>query len=78
METYFFLTTWAILFAFLIAAPAYAVLLALVNVAYRLKSGRFFRWASWRTFAPFLLLFLGCACFVFYAFTRPNAFVIAH
>lgn len=78
METYFFLTTWAILFAFLIAAPAYAVLLALVNVAYRLKSGRFFRWVSWGTFAPFLLLFLACAGFILYTFTRPNAFPITH
>ena len=78
MDSYFFLAIWALVFAFVIAVPAYAVLLALANVAYRLASGRFFRWASWGTFAPFLLLFLGCAGFVFYAFTRPNAFVITH
>jgi hypothetical protein len=78
MDAYFFLAAWALAFALVIVAPAYAVLLALANVAYRLKYGRFFRWVSWRTFAPFLLLFLVCAGFVLYAFTRPNAFAITH
>jgi hypothetical protein len=78
MDSYFFLTVWAVVFAFVIVVPAYAVLLALVNVAYRLASGRYFRWVSWGTFAPLLLLFFGCAGFIFYAFTRPNAFAITH
>lgn len=78
MGDYFFLAMWALVFAFFIVVPAYVILLALANVGYRLASGRFFRWVSGRTFAPFLLLFLGCAGFVFYAFTRPNAFVITH
>ena len=78
MDDYFFLLVWALAFAFAIVVPAYAVLLALANVAYRLASGRFFRWVSWGTFAPLLVLFLGCAGFVFYTFTRPNAFVITH
>lgn len=77
-ESYFMLATWALVFAFVIVAPAYALLLALVNVAYRLTAGRFFRWASWGTFVPFCLLLLGCAGFVFYTFMRPNAFVITH
>jgi hypothetical protein len=67
-----------LVFAFVIVVPAYAILLALANVVYRLASGRFFHWARWSTFAPLLLLFLGCAGFVFYGFTRPNAFVITH
>jgi hypothetical protein len=78
MDDYFLLAAWALAFALVIVVPAYAVLLALANVAYRLKSGRFFRWVSWGTFAPFLLLSLGCAGFVFYAFTRPGAFAITH
>ncbi|MBV8855939.1 MAG: hypothetical protein JOZ96_28740 [Acidobacteria bacterium] len=78
MYPYYILAKWALIFAFFVVAPAYAALLALVNVAYRLKSGRFFRWVSWRTFAPFLLLLLACAGFIFYTFTRPGAFVITH
>ena len=78
MDVYFFFASWALVFAFVAVVPAYAVLLALVNVVYRLTSGRFFRWVSWGTFAPLLLLFLGCAGFFFYTFTRPNAFVISH
>jgi hypothetical protein len=78
MDAYFSLALWALIFALAVAVPAYSLLLALANVAYRLAAGRFFRWSSWRTFAPFLLLYLGCAGFIFYAFTRPNAFAITH
>jgi len=78
LDTYYFLVMWALIFGSVVAVPAYSVLLALVNVAYRLKSGRFFRWLSWRTLAPFLVLLLACAGFFLYAFTRPNAFVITH
>jgi hypothetical protein len=52
MDSYFFLAAWALLFASAVVVPAYVALLALVNVAYRLKSGRYFRWLSWRTVAP--------------------------
>ena len=78
MDSYLLLATSALVFAFVVVVPTYAALLALVNVAYRVASGRFFRWMSWRTFAPLLVLFLGCAVFIFYTFTRPNAFVITH
>lgn len=78
MDSYLFLLTWALFFAFVAVVPAYALLLALVNVAYRLTSGRFFLWVSWGTFAPLLLLFLGCAGFFFYTFARPNSFFITH
>jgi uncharacterized BrkB/YihY/UPF0761 family membrane protein len=78
MDTYFFMAGWALVFACVIVVPAYALLLALANVAYRLASGRFFRWTSWRTFVPLLVLSLGVWGFFFYAFTRPNAFAITH
>ena len=68
----------SLIFALVAVAPSYLILLALANIVCRLASGRFFRWVSWRTFAPLVVLLLGCAGFIFYAFTRPNAFVITH
>ncbi|MFL6257503.1 MAG: hypothetical protein ACJ74T_21055 [Pyrinomonadaceae bacterium] len=78
MDVYFFMVVWALGFTLIVVVPAYALLLALANVAYRVASGRFFRWTSWRTFLPFLVLSLGVWGFVLYAFTRPNAFAITH
>ena len=56
----------------------YLILFALANVAYRLASGRFFRWVSWRTAAPLLVVLLG-GWLVFYNALKGTAhFVITH
>lgn len=56
----------------------YILLLALVNLVYRLASGRFFRWLSLRTTVPFFLI-VGCVWGIFiYALVNGRAFLITH
>ena len=56
----------------------YVILLALVNLVYRLASGRLFRWLSLRTALPFLLL-VACVWGLFlYALHDGRAFLITH
>ena len=78
MEDYIFVAPWALVFAVLMVVLPYLLLFALTNVVYRLVSGRFFRWVSWRTLVPFLLVLLGGWGFIIHALTRPHAFVITH
>ena len=66
------LYTWALLFM-----PC-LILLALANVVYRLASGRFFRWVSWRTVVPLSLVTLGGWLFFYNMLKGTALFVITH
>ena len=55
------------------------ILVALANVVYRLASGRFFRWLSWRTVVPLAVVTLvGWAFFYNLLKNTSTAFVITH
>ena len=59
MENYLFAGMLALIYTVAMLLCPYVVVLVLANFTYRLAAGRYFRWLSWRTMLPFLVLLAG-------------------
>jgi hypothetical protein len=78
MDEFLFVAMIALIWTLMMVVAPYLILFALTNVVYRLVSGRFFRWMSWRTVVPFLLVFFGGWGFLIYVLFHEPVFVITH
>ena len=74
----FIIGALSLLYAWALVLMPCLILLALANVVYRLVSGRFFRWVSWRTVVPLAAVTL-VGWLLFYNELKGTAhFVITH
>ena len=78
MNDFVFVCALALIYAVVMLAAPYLVLVLAANLLYRLAAGKFFRWLSWRTVVPFFVLLLGGWGFIAYALSDPRAFAITH
>ena len=68
----------SLLYAWALVLMPCLILLALANVVYRLVSGRFFRWLSWRKVVPLAVVTLVGWLFFYHALKGTAHFVITH
>ena len=78
MENYLFAAVLALIYTVAMLVCPYIIVIVAANVAYRLMSGRYFRWWSRRTLVPFCVLSAGGWSFFFYALLTSPVFLITH
>jgi hypothetical protein len=78
MDDFIFVAILALIYALAMLVIPYLILFVLTNVVYRLASGRFFRWVSWRTALPFLLVLISGWLFIFNSLRSTPHFLITH
>jgi hypothetical protein len=78
MENLLFAGTLALIYTVAVVVGPYILVLLLANLLCRLLAGKHFRWLSWRTLLPLLVLLAGCWGILFYGLLTRPVFLITH